>query len=124
VVPWVIAWLGAVVLAIANGIGREALYAKPLGERRAQVVSTGVLIGVLSAYMRGLQVVWPLPTARAAAAVGAAWTAMTLVFEFTFGHFVAHEPWSKLLAQYDVVHGNPWVLVLLCTLLGPSAVRR
>jgi hypothetical protein len=49
---------------------------------------------------------------------------MTVIFEFGFFHFVSGRSWDVLLADYNVLKGRIWVLVLLTTLLGPWIVRR
>lgn len=54
--------------------------------------------------------------------IGLMWTAMTLCFEFGFFHFVARVPWEKLLADYNIVAGRLWLLVLLTTLFGPPTI--
>ena len=35
-----------------------------------------------------------------------------MLFELGFGHWVAGHPWSRLLADYDLLAGRIWVLVL------------
>jgi len=53
-----------------------------------------------------------------------AWVALTLAFEFLAGHYLFHNPWDKLLADYDVLHGRIWPLVLIVTLLAPVIAYR
>ena len=48
----------------------------------------------------------PVPTARAAADVGAAWVVLTVAFEFGFGHYVAKQSWDTLLADYNLRRGT------------------
>jgi len=52
--------------------------------------------------------------------MGACWTAMTIAFEFGFGHYIMGNSWGKLLADYNFFAGRLWVLVLLAVLAGPS----
>jgi hypothetical protein len=47
------------------------------------------------------------------------WLLLTLAFEFLAGHSLFGKPWDMLLADYDVVRGRIWVLVLMSTLLAP-----
>jgi hypothetical protein len=59
--------------------------------------------------------------------VGAAWLASTVAFELVFGHFVSGLSWSALLADYDIMRGRLWSLILVSVSLGPwlwGAVRR
>ncbi len=56
------------------------------------------------------------------AVIGILWTVMTVCFEFGFFHFVAAVPWEKLLADYNILAGRLWLLVLLTTLFGPPTI--
>ena len=55
-------------------------------------------------------------------AIGGVWVALTLAFEFLAGHYLFGNPWSQLLADYDVAHGRIWPLVLMTTALAPRIV--
>lgn len=44
-------------------------------------------------------------------------------FEFGFGHFVAGQPMSELLRDYNLAKGRLWPLVLAWLALGPIAIR-
>jgi hypothetical protein len=121
---WLIAWLGAAVLGVANGAGRTALYEGRLGPGRAHYVSTLSLLLLLSAYIRWLGSVWPIPSRGGALKIGAAWSGLTIAFEFGFGRMVAHEPWSVLLEQYNLARGKVWALVPAWMAVGPMVLRR
>jgi hypothetical protein len=47
-----------------------------------------------------------------------------VLFEFGFGHYIAGHPWEKLVADYDVLEGRVWSLVLLAESLSPWLVYR
>ena len=119
---WSLGWFGACGLAIANGALRQA-YTRRLGERRAHQVSTVTLVAAFAVYMRWLQRRAPLASDHDALTAGMSWMAMTLVFEFGFGHWVAGESWSELLAAYDVRKGEAWIAIPLWTGVGPLVVR-
>ncbi|OYT42845.1 hypothetical protein B6U90_07685 [Thermoplasmatales archaeon ex4484_6] len=51
--------------------------------------------------------------------IGSMWLAMTICFEFLFGHYVIGHSWDRLLADYNLLKGRLWVLILLWTWLGP-----
>jgi hypothetical protein len=121
---WVVAWVGASVLGVANGVGREAVYADAVGDDAAHVISTGTLLSLLAGYVWLLQRRWPLADRREALSVGAAWAAMTVAFEFGFGHWVDGDSWSALLENYDVTAGRVWVLVPAAMAAGPELARR
>ena len=117
-------WLLIAVVAISNGIVRVAVVQPVIGEYPAHVVATLVtgipaIAVVMYLYFR----YGPIEhTRRELLALGAFWLALTVVFEFGFGHYVIGHPWSRLLADYNLLAGRLWVLVLLLTLLGPLLV--
>jgi hypothetical protein len=122
--PWLVAWLGASLIAVANGIARRAVYQERIGSTAAHYVSTALLVVLLGAYLWLLARCWPIPTRRAALEIGGAWTVLTIIFEFGLGRFVAGESWTALLEQYDLTRGNVWVLIPIWTAVGPAVMRR
>lgn len=118
-------WLALLVLAFAGAALREAALAPRIGAEAAHLVGTIVVVAVFLAAI-ALSVRWVVPgleTSRLLA-LGTAWTAMTVAFEFGFGHFVMGHSWNRLLHDYDVSAGRVWILVLLTTLLGPWLLGR
>jgi hypothetical protein len=119
----VVVWFGILVLASLNGAVRDLIVAPRIGDTMARAVSTVILCGLI------LLVTWytirwiGLQGPRQALGVGAVWLVLTLCFEFGAGRF-AGKPWSVILADYDVVRGRTWVLVLLVTFLAPYWVGR
>jgi hypothetical protein len=121
--PWLFAWLGAAVLGVGNGVARATLYEKQIGAGRAHYISTATLLLLLSAYIHWLSSVWPIPSRAAALRIGGAWCGLTIAFEFGFGRFVAHEPLSILLDQYNIARGKVWALIPAWMALGPAMLR-
>jgi hypothetical protein len=120
---WLLAWVGAPVLAIINGAARELAYKDQVGESTANQISVAPLIALLALYFWVLQRRWPLVTTREALSVGATWAALSVLFEFGFGHYVEGDSWADLFGTYDVTAGNLWVLIPLWIAIGPAAVR-
>lgn len=56
---------------------------------------------------------------REAFAIGMLWVALTVAFEFLAGHYVFGNSCERLIADYNVLRGRVWVLVLLATCLRP-----
>jgi apolipoprotein N-acyltransferase len=56
--------------------------------------------------------------------VGLAWLALTVAFEFGFGHYAAGHSWSELLADYDPTSGRVWILIPLWVALAPYLFYR
>ena len=120
---WLIAWVGAPVLAIVNGAIRELAYKDHVGESTADQISVAPLIALLALYFWILQRRWPLATRRDALLIGAAWAAMSVLFELGFGHYVEGDSWADLIRTYDVTAGNLWILIPLSIAAGPVTVR-
>ena len=121
---WLAAWLGLAVLGVGNGVARVALYEDAVGDQLGHQISTATLMILIAGYAWLLQRLWPLTSTRAAWQVGAAWVAMTIAFEFGFGHYVTGNSWSKLLADYNILEGRLWLLIPLTILLAPVLARR
>jgi len=119
-----LAWLGGPLIGIANGTVRERVYKDRVGELAAHQLSTVSIIALFAAYFEALSRRQPLPSTRDALEVGAGWLALTVAFEFGFGHYVARTSWDELLADYDLRRGRVWLLALSWIALGPAIVRR
>ena len=117
-------WLGLAVIGVVNGGLRQGLYSPWLTERFAHQQSTVTFLAVSAGYVWWLQRHWPLPSSRTATRIGAAWVVLTLLFELGLGHYLVHESWSALLADYDLAEGRIWILAPLWVSLAPTVVRR
>jgi len=119
-----VVWCGLVVLAVLNGALRIGVLIPRIGEAAGHVAST-LLLCVAIAVTAWWTVTWIRPARSGEALwVGALWLVLTLGFEFGFGHFVAGKSWGELLADYDVLRGRVWVLVLITTLTAPYLAAR
>lgn len=116
-------WLLLLVIAIAAATLRVRLLEPRLGELRAHQLGTLAVVALFGAAL-WLTVPWVEPALDRARliALGAGWAAATILFEFGFGRWVAGHSWSRLLADYDLLAGRLWVLVLLTLLVGPALV--
>ena len=122
--PWIIAWLGGPIIGIANGVTRELVYKDAVGDLTAHQISTFSALGLFAGYFWVLQRRWPLESDRSAWQVGGIWFALTVLFEFGFGRAVDGKTWSELFADYNLVHGRLWTLVLAWLVIGPLTLRR
>lgn len=118
-------WLLLLVLAFAGAALREGLLAPRIGGAAAHFVGTVVVVALFLVAI-ALTLPWIVPTLSPGALLrlGLGWTAMTIAFEFGFGHFVMGHSWSELLHDYNLFAGRVWILVLLTTLLGPWLLGR
>jgi len=121
---YVLAWVPMVPIAIANGAARALWYGKHLGELRAHQVSTLTALLLLGVYIWLVIRFWTPASASQALGIGALWPCLTVAFEFGFGHYVAGHPWSRLLADYNILAGRLWVLVLLLLAAAPYLLFR
>lgn len=93
----VVLWVGLAALAIVNAVLREVFVAPIVGEYWGHVIST-------VSYITALFVVASLyfgryteHSVRELSAIGGVWVAMTVLFEFGFGHYVMGNTWETLL---------------------------
>ncbi len=116
-------WFLILVLAILNGIVREAVLDTFLPPKTSLFLS-GLLLSALILFIA----YWTLPWCGSLRRfdrwrIGCYWLILTVAFEFSFGRLVAQKPWPELFAQYRFEGGNIWPLVLVVVLLAPQLGR-
>jgi len=112
-------WLALCAVAVANGTFRQFLLIPRVGPAAGHVLSS-LSLSALVLLVAWLSIRWIGPVSAGQAwTVGAVWLIATIAFEFGAGHYLFGNPWSKLLADYDVRQGRVWVLVLLATAIAP-----
>jgi hypothetical protein len=117
-------WFVLLVIAVANGLLREALLIPAAGAGAGRALSP-VTLSAAIVLLCGATIGWiGVRSRREAWALGAIWLALTLAFEFLAGHYLMGKPWSVLLEDYDVAGGRTWPLVLATTLLAPVLTVR
>ncbi len=115
-------WLALLAAAFANGALRELALTPMVGMAAAAPVSALILAAVITAAAW-----WLVRSTRSShgladwLAVGLLWVLLTAAFEFGFFHYVAGEPWTDLIANYDPRRGAWFGLVQLANLLAPPA---
>jgi hypothetical protein len=124
ILKYTIAWIPMVFIAIANGTIRQLGYGKFVSELTAHQISCFTGITLFFLYTFALSVRMPIESARKACIVGLIWMALTVAFEFIFGHYAAGHPWSTLLHDYNIFAGRLWSLVLAALALMPYLVYR
>jgi hypothetical protein len=114
-----LAWLLLFVVMFANGAIRVLVLQPRLGENTARQVAS--LSGIALVLLVSWLFVRGSPLAKPAELfwVGVAWLCATVGFEFLFGRYVSGLSWRALLADYDVLRGRLWSLVLISVCLGP-----
>lgn len=117
-------WFGMPFLGILNGIIREAGYGRWMNELSAHQLSTLTGILIMTAYVWFFYRKWRIANARQALGIGAAWLALTILFEFGFGHYLVGHPWERLLHDYNLAAGRVWSIFLLWMTLLPYLLYR
>jgi hypothetical protein len=121
-------WLFFAALAVACGLLRVRLLEPLVGEAAAHVAGTLAVCALLLCLMDrfvGRLVPRAAPRRKVRLlALGLFWTALTVAFEFGFGHYAMGHSWQRLLADYNILAGRVWVLVLLTMYAGPRLVAR
>ena len=118
-------WAMVALCAIANGAFRAFMLQPVFDETVARMISCFMLITILlliSYY--SLNRTKLKFSDRELMVIGTVWLALTLLFEFGWGHFVVGRSWDELLVDYDILKGRLWVLVLIFTLLAPLIAGR
>ena len=116
-------WFVVGLIAFGVGAVREVFLRPRVGEPTAHAIGTlgavALVALVISAYIRRVHE----SCARAdLLRIGLLWLVLTVAFEFGFSHYVVGKPWDVLLADYNILRGRLWVLVLATVLLGPILV--
>jgi len=111
-------WGTILILAVLNGMLREAILIPKLGTVVGNVLS-GVFLSVLILMVAYLSLPW-LSASRLVElfAIGLSWLALTLLFEFSFGLWQG-KSWQVMFEAYTFNNGNIWPLVLMVTVLAP-----
>jgi branched-subunit amino acid ABC-type transport system permease component len=112
-------WLVLVVAMSANGIFRELVLRPRVGRSSADVLSAVLGIAIILVGTRYfLRPLAGRPT-KYLAITSAALVALTVAFEFLFGHYVDHKSWEELAQNYALWRGRLWPILLLTLALTP-----
>jgi hypothetical protein len=112
------------VLGILNGSFREVVLNNFLVEHTAHRVSAMTLIILLFGYGQIIRKRLEVFSREDAVMCGLIWISLTISFEFVFGYFVFDVPYETLLADYNLMEGRLWPLVIFFTGLLPFILRK
>lgn len=117
-----IVWLCFIPVAILNGGLREYILTKAIGEKWALPVS-GLTLSVCILLITWLLLprIAKIRTSKDCWPIGVCWALLTIAFEFAAGVAEGNTV-AELLAAYNPLTGNLWLLVLATTLLSPTIV--
>ena len=112
-------WSLLLIVAVLNAAIRELVLVPTIGERVALPFS-GVLLSVFIFLITlGMIPFLKITSSSGYWFVGMVWFLLTLTFEFLFGHYIIEEPWDKLLAIFNILEGDLFLLVLLTMAVSP-----
>ena len=112
-------WLAILMAMMCNGFFRGLVLQPRLGEHVARqvasVLGVCIILAVTAPFVRRLG----NRSSAELLGVGILWLVLTVAFEFLFGHYVSGATLETQLADYNLLRGRLWPLVLLTTLLAP-----
>lgn len=118
--PVTLTWLVMLAAAVANGAIRERHITPLFGAYAGHVISTlslcAIIVIITFCYVRFFCAGCNRSSLKL---TGVYWAALTVAFEFLFGHYAGGFAWSALLADYNILCGRIWVLVPLTEILAP-----
>jgi len=116
-------WLLLLIAGVTNGILRQSLLAPVLGSKAVPL--SGVTGSILILTVAFISAPW-IGFERTAETwqVGLFWLVLTVIFEVVFGRLVSGNSWSQVLAAYNPLTGNLWLLVLATVLVSPYVAAR
>src|SRR5690554_2649757 len=115
-------WFPMLIIAIANGAGRE-WYNQFTGELFGRQISTITLIIFFGLYIYWVTNKFPFKSDADALLVGLLWLVLTLIFEFGFGLYRGNTL-NDLLEEYNIVEGKLWILVPLWVAVAPYLLSK
>lgn len=118
------AWVVMLLVSVANGAVRELTYGKLMTELVAHQFSTLIGVVLLGGVIRTFVHRFPPASGRQALGLGLLWMGMTVAFEFLFFHFVGGHSWTTLLANYNILKGRVWIIVVLWIAVAPAIFFR
>jgi hypothetical protein len=117
-------WLVLLVVAVTAGALRESLLTPRIGAQASHVVGTLVVAVVMASIIAVYVRRDPMLSLAERWWIGIFWLVLTVGFEFLFGHYAMGHPWERLLADYNLLAGRLWVLILATVLFTPVLAGR
>ena len=123
-IRYVLAWIGMLVIAVANGALRQTTFAKVMPELRAHQLSTLIGSALMGLFIWLVIRRWPPSSGRQALLIGLLWLVLTVSFEFFMGLVLAHRSLAEVLYDYNLLEGRVWVFFLIWLTFAPWAFFR
>lgn len=118
-----IVWICFIPAAILNGGVREYVLTKYMDTASATAIS-GILLSILILLITCLLLPRLVTLNRKESYItGIMWMVLTIIFEFTSG-IGTGVSMKELLAAYNPLSGNLWILVVLTTMFAPIIISK
>jgi hypothetical protein len=112
-------WLLLAAMAVMNGILRDLILAPLLGAQPALPLS-GVILAMLIFTVTFLVIPFFGRLKNSTSImIGLLWVGITLLFEFSFGHYSAGKSWREIARVFNLTNGDLFSLALLVTAVSP-----
>lgn len=106
-------WVILAIAAIATATFRIYVLLPSFGEQTAHQLGTILYMIVqfliIYFFIKNIRI----KETKTLLGIGIFWVVITIIFEFIFGHYIMGHPWQKLFADYNLLNGRLWVLVLI-----------
>ena len=120
VIVLILTWLIFMVCAIVNGVIRNTVFKPMVGEQTAHQISTIVFMTIIFILTYIVLRYSSLKISDSETLlIGGIWLVLTIAFEFLAGHYAFGNSWEHLLADYNILKGRIWSLVLVTIFLSP-----
>ena len=114
----IIYWIPLTAIGFINGTIRVVLFEKLFSDDAARQISSLLLIILIAIYSAIVFRKLEISNYSSAWQTGFVWMILTVVFEFALG-FMLNTSINTMLAEYNLLEGKLWPLVLVAILLIP-----
>lgn len=117
-------WILFIPIAMANGLARDMLYKKYVGDLPAHQISTIIAV-FLFIFLSFLLLRSDIAKASFMQVflIGILFVLFTISFEFGVGHYFFHTSWNRLFADYNIVAGRIWIWFLVTEFFTPMLLK-
>ena len=125
VIVTIATWFLFMILAIINAGLRNSVFKPKFGDLVAHQISTIIFILLILFITYSVFRFSNIELSNTETIlIVAIWLISTIIFEFIAGYFVFGNSWEKLFADYNILRGKIWSLVLITLLFAPYISKR
>jgi hypothetical protein len=118
-------WFLFMIFAIINAGLRNGIYKPIIGDLRAHQLSTIIFVAIILIITYLVFRFSKLRlTTQETFIIGTIWLILTICFEFLAGHYAFGNSWEKLIADYNILKGRIWSMVLITIFFSPYVTNK